>query len=89
MKGNDNHMLRSGARLNATEARNLPKPTKVAHGKKNKIANSLHELLKWIKDLNPWLHTEQRMVLEKQPELKDTGSSFLQNGTEIQQRDKL
>jgi hypothetical protein len=42
----------------------------VALRKKDKIAKSPHELLKWIKDLNSGLHTKQRMVLDKQPELK-------------------
>lgn len=39
--------------------------------KKDTIAKSLHKLLKWIKDLNPWIHTKQQMVLDTYPELKD------------------
>jgi hypothetical protein len=66
----DNHMLGSGARLKATDARNFPKPIKVALRTRDKVAKSPEELLKWIKDLNPGLQTEHWMVLDTQPELK-------------------
>jgi hypothetical protein len=71
MRANDNHRLGSGTRLKATDARNLHMPIKAALRKKDKTAKSLHELLKWIGNLNPGLHTKQQMVLDKQPELKD------------------
>lgn len=55
--------------------------------KKDKIAESLHELLKWIKDLNPGIHTKQQMVLDKHPELKDQWLVLLTEwDSEIQQR---
>jgi hypothetical protein len=44
--------------LKATDTRNLPKLVKVALRKKYKVAKSPDELLKWIKDLSPGLHTE-------------------------------
>jgi hypothetical protein len=50
--------LGPGARLKATDSRNLPKPVKMTLRAKDKVAKSPDELLKWIKDLNPWLHTE-------------------------------
>jgi hypothetical protein len=65
-----NHRLESGARLKATDARNLPKPIKVALRIGDKVAQSQDELLKWIKNLNPGLHTEHWRILHKQPELK-------------------
>jgi hypothetical protein len=68
IKAIDKQRLVSEARLNATDARNLPKPVKVALGTKDKVANSPDELLKWIKDLNPGLHTEHWRILDKQPE---------------------
>jgi hypothetical protein len=50
--------LGSGARLKATDARNLPKPVKMALRTNDKVAKGSDELLKWIKDLKPGLHTE-------------------------------
>jgi hypothetical protein len=66
----DNHGLGSGARLKATDARNLPKPIKVALRMRNKLAKSPEEVLKWIKDLNPGLHIEHWRVLDRLPEPK-------------------
>jgi hypothetical protein len=57
-RGIDNHTLQPGARLKATDARNLPKPVKVALRMREKVAQTQDELLKWIKNLNPGLHTE-------------------------------
>jgi hypothetical protein len=45
----DNHKLDSGARLKATDTRNLPKPVKVAVRTKDKAVKGNDELLKWIK----------------------------------------
>jgi hypothetical protein len=50
--------LGPGGRLKATEAKNLPKPVKVALRVKENIARYPDELLQWIKQLNPGLHTE-------------------------------
>jgi hypothetical protein len=49
---------------------NLPKPVKVALRMKYKVAKSPDELLKWIKDLNPGLHTKHWTVLDRLPEPK-------------------
>ncbi|PNF16032.1 hypothetical protein B7P43_G04600, partial [Cryptotermes secundus] len=65
-----NHRLKSGTRLKATDARNLPKPVKVALRTKDKIDQNQEELLKWITDLNPGLHTENWRVLDKQSQTK-------------------
>jgi hypothetical protein len=54
----DNHGLGSGGRLKATEAKNLPKPVKVALRVKENFARKPEELLQWIKQLKPGLHTE-------------------------------
>jgi hypothetical protein len=54
----DNHRLGSGARLKATDARNLLQPVKVALRARDKVAQTQDELLKWVKNLNPGLHTE-------------------------------
>jgi hypothetical protein len=54
----DNHRLGSGARLKATDARNLPKPIKVALRVRDNVAQTQDELLSWIQHLNPGLHTE-------------------------------
>jgi hypothetical protein len=62
------HRLESGTRLKATDARNLPKPVKVALRTRDKVAQNQEEQLKWIADLNPGLHTENWRVLDKQPE---------------------
>jgi hypothetical protein len=66
----DNHRLGSGARLEATDARNLPKPVKVTLRTRNKFAQTQNELLRWIKNLNPGLYTENRRILDKQPDPK-------------------
>jgi hypothetical protein len=63
-------MLESGARLKATDAKNLPKPVKVALRIRDRVAQNQEELLKWIKNLNPGLHTEHWKMLNKQPEPK-------------------
>jgi hypothetical protein len=42
----------------------------VALRTKDKVTKSPDELLKWIKDLNPGLHTEDWRVQDRQPELK-------------------
>jgi hypothetical protein len=65
------------ARLKATDARNLPKPVRVTLGMKDKVAKSPDKLLKWIKNLNPGLHTEHWRVLNSKPELTGNGLIFL------------
>jgi hypothetical protein len=70
IRTNYNHRLGSGARLKATDARNVPKSIKAALRTGDKVAKSPDKLLKFIKDLNPGLHTEQRRVLDRQPEPK-------------------
>jgi hypothetical protein len=70
IKALDNYRLESGARLKATDARNLPKPVKVALRIRDRVAQNQEELLKWIKNLNPGLHMEHWRVLNKQPEPK-------------------
>jgi hypothetical protein len=64
------HRLESGARLKATDVRNLPKPIKVALRFGGKVAQNQEELLKWVKNLNPGLNTEHWRVLGKQSEPK-------------------
>jgi hypothetical protein len=64
----NNHRLGSGARLNTTNARNIPKPIKAALRTKDKVAQTQDELLRWIKNLNPWLHMENWRILDKQSE---------------------
>jgi hypothetical protein len=46
-----------GARLKSTHAKNLPKSVKIALRTGDKVAQSQEELLKWMKHLNPGLHT--------------------------------
>jgi hypothetical protein len=70
IKATDNHRLGSGAKLKATDARNLPKPIKVAIRVRDKVAQTQDELLRWINNLNPGLHTENRRVLGRQSEPK-------------------
>jgi hypothetical protein len=70
VKANDNHRLALGARLKATDARNLPKPVKVALRTRDKAAQTHDDLLKWIRNLNPGLHTKHWRVLDKQSEPK-------------------
>jgi hypothetical protein len=50
--------MESGARLKATDARNLPKPVKVYLSIRAGVAQNQEEILKWIKNLNPGFHTE-------------------------------
>jgi hypothetical protein len=50
--------LGSGVRLKATDARNLPKPVKVALMVRDKVTQTQDELLKWIKNLNVGLNTK-------------------------------
>jgi hypothetical protein len=57
-------------RPKATDARNLPKLVKVVLRMKEKVAKSPDELLKWITNLNPELHTEHWRVLDRQLKLK-------------------
>jgi hypothetical protein len=64
MRATDNHRLQSGTMLKATDARNLPKPVKVALRTRDKVAQNQEELLKWIADLNLGLHTENQRVLD-------------------------
>jgi hypothetical protein len=68
IKATDDHRLESGARLKTNDTRNLPKP--VALRTRDKAAQNQEELLKWIADLNPGLHTENSRVLDKQSESK-------------------
>jgi hypothetical protein len=46
IKAIDNHRLGSGARLKATDARNLPRPIKVALRVWDKVAQTQDELLR-------------------------------------------
>jgi hypothetical protein len=70
VRATDNHRLGSGARLKATDARNLPKPVKLAPWTWDKVAQTQDEMLKWITNLNPGLHTENWRILDKQSETK-------------------
>jgi hypothetical protein len=65
-----NNRLDSGARLKATDARNLHTPVKMALRIGDKVAQNQEELLKWITNLNPGLNTEHWRVLDKQSEPK-------------------
>jgi hypothetical protein len=56
--------------LTATDAKDLPKPVKMALRTRAKESKHNGELLQWIQDLNPGLHTEYWRVLDKQPEPK-------------------
>jgi hypothetical protein len=70
IRATDKHRLGSGARLKATDARNLPKPVKVALRTSDKVAQTQDEMLSWIKNLNPGLDTENWRVLCKHSEPK-------------------
>jgi hypothetical protein len=59
-----------GATLKATDARNLPKPGKVALRVRDTVVQTQDELLKWIKNLNPGLQVEHWRVPDKQSEPK-------------------
>jgi hypothetical protein len=61
----DNHRLGSKARLKATDARNLPKPVRVALRTRDKVAQIQDELIRWIKNLNPGLLTENWRIMDK------------------------
>jgi hypothetical protein len=69
-KAINNHSLETGTRLKVTEARNLPKPVKVALRVKDNVAQTQDELLQWVKSPNPGLNTEHWKVLDKQSEQK-------------------
>jgi hypothetical protein len=69
-KGINNHRLKTGTMLNVTEARNLPKPVKVALRVRDNVAQTQNELLQWVESLNPGLNTEHWKVLDKQSEAK-------------------
>jgi hypothetical protein len=61
----ENHRLESGSnKERATDAKNLLKTNKVVLRTWEKAARSQEELLKWIKHLNPGLHTEHWGILE-------------------------
>jgi hypothetical protein len=45
-------------------------PVKVTLRTRDKVAQTQDKLLKWIKNLNPGLHTEHWRKLDKQPEPK-------------------
>jgi hypothetical protein len=66
----DNHRLGSGARMNATDTRNLPKPIKVALRVRYKVAQTQDELLRRIQYLYLGLHTENCRVLCRKSEPK-------------------
>jgi hypothetical protein len=66
----DNHRLGSGAKLKAIDARNLPKPIKVALKVMDEVAQTQDELLRWIQNLNAGLHTENWRELGRQSEPK-------------------
>jgi hypothetical protein len=70
IKAINNHRLGAGVRLKATDARNLPKPVKVALRTRDKVAQTHDELLKWIRNFNPGLHTEHWRVPDNQSEPK-------------------
>jgi hypothetical protein len=70
IKATDNHRLALGARLKAMDDRKLPRPVKVALRTKDNAVKSSEELLKWIKNLNPGLHTKHWRVLHRLPEPK-------------------
>jgi hypothetical protein len=50
--------LGSGARLEATDARNLPEPVKVTLRTRDKVAQTQDELIRLIKNLNSGLYME-------------------------------
>jgi hypothetical protein len=75
------HRLETGTRLKVTDARNLPKPVKVALRVRNNVAQTQDELLQWVKSLNPGLNTEHCKVLDKQSEQKVRDLSCILTGT--------
>jgi hypothetical protein len=44
--------------LKAIDTKDLPKPVKMALRTSDKQSKDTEELLQWIRDLNPGLHTE-------------------------------
>jgi hypothetical protein len=76
--------MESGARLKATDARNLPKPVKVALRTRDKVAQTQEELLKWTKNLNPGLHTEHWRILIINLSHRARHLYFLYTGTPFQ-----
>jgi hypothetical protein len=58
LRATDNHRLGLGARLKSADARNLLKPVKVALTTRDKVTQTQDELLRWIKNITPGLHTE-------------------------------
>jgi hypothetical protein len=57
--------------LTATDAKDIPKPVIMAFRTRVNQSKDTGELLHWIQDLNPGLHTEYWRVLDEQPEPKD------------------
>jgi hypothetical protein len=64
------HRFREGTLLKAMDARDLPRPVKMAIRTWDKQSDDTEELLRWIRDLNPGLHMEHWRVLERQLESK-------------------
>jgi hypothetical protein len=63
----------------------IPSVSRWLSGLRANFAKTLHELLKWSKDLNLGLQKEHwRGVLDRQPEPKDKRLILLQNGTPIE-----
>jgi hypothetical protein len=60
-----------------------PKPVKVALRTRGKFTQAQDKLPKWIKNLNPGLHTEHWRVLEKQSEPKGQRLIFLIDGDSL------
>jgi hypothetical protein len=56
--------------LKATDAKDLPKPVKMALRTWDKQSKDTEDLLQWIRDLNLGLHKEYWRVLDEQPEPK-------------------
>jgi hypothetical protein len=72
----DNHRLGSGAKLKTIDARNFPKPIKVALRVRDKVAQTQDELLRRIQNLNTGLHTENWRELGRQSEPKGQRDSL-------------
>jgi hypothetical protein len=70
VKAIDKQRLGTGARLKATDTRNLRTSVKVALRTRDKVAQTQDGLLTWIKNLNPGLNTKHWKVLDKQSEPK-------------------
>jgi hypothetical protein len=69
MAHQDHRQPGAGIRRQA-EAKNLPKSVQVALWVKENVARNQEELLQWIKQLIPGLHTEYWRAFDKQPEPK-------------------